>query len=99
METHHKFPKEQHGFRKKHSTSTLLNTLINDLTKYKEKGKTIGLISLDLSCAFNLLDKTVLLKKLQHIGIQKETILWLESYLSDRTQQVRIDNTLSSKNI
>ena len=95
LEAHNKFPSEQHGFRKNHSTSTLLNTLIQDLANINSAGKTAAVISLDLSKAFNLLNKNVLFLKLEKIGIGKDAITWINSFLTDRTQQVRINETYS----
>ena len=62
LENNKKFPKEQHGFRKNHSTSTLLNILVDDLSINNQLGKTSGLISMKLSSALDLFDKDVLFK-------------------------------------
>ena len=69
---------------------------MNDLTKRNSLGKSAAMISLDLSSAFNLLHKAVLILKLKSLGVGKEAISWIDSFLSDRTQQVRINETLSS---
>ena len=59
------------------------------------KGKINGIILLDLSAAFDLVDSTILLKKLKIYGLDDEFIEWIESYLTERKQAVWIDHILS----
>ena len=51
-----------------------------------------GLIK--LSKAFDSIGCTILLKKLQGLGISQTTLRWFTSYLSQRQQQVRIGKCL-----
>jgi len=49
------------------------------------------LISLDLSAAFDTVDHEVLLERLQtKFGVEGMPLTWLQSYLDDRTQYVKI---------
>ena len=50
---------------------------------------------LDLSKVFDTLNHTILLHKLQNYGITGHSLSWFKSYLSDRSQIVRIGNKLS----
>ena len=50
---------------------------------------------IDLSAAFDLVDHSLLLKKLRIYGVQEDFLLLLDSYLSDRYQAVWIDHVLS----
>ena len=86
LESHIKFPNKQHGFRKNHSTTTILNTLMEDPTKQNNLGKTPAMISLDLSSAFDLFQKEVLFHKLKNLEIGEGVISWIKSFLTDRTQ-------------
>ena len=54
------------------------------------------LASLDLSAAFDTVDYAIFLRNLQNLcGIEQTALQWFGSYLTDRTHQVCINNTLS----
>ena len=59
------------------------------------EGKLSGVVLLDLSSAFDLVDPELLLKKLKIYGFDRYILAWVESYLKNRSQAVWIDNTLS----
>ena len=52
-------------------------------------------IYLDLSKSFDTVDRTILLKKLEHYGIRGIGLRLIENYLSNRKQCVIIDGVLS----
>ena len=54
-----------------------------------------GMILVDLQKAFDTLDHGVLLEKMKHFGFRISLIKWFESYLSNRTFLVCIDNGFS----
>ena len=53
-------------------------------------------VSIYLRKAFNTIDHTILLKKLNHYGIRVIVIQWVCSYLTHRKQYVQINGTKSS---
>ena len=81
---------KQFGFRKSHSTSHAIITLVDKVSRALDTGKfTVG-VFLDLKKAFDTVDHTILLKKLHAYRIRDNHLDWFKSYLSNRTQYVTI---------
>ena len=88
----------QSAYRKSHSTETALLRIQNDILMAMDKGKVTALTLLDLSAAFDTIDHSILLKRLENwFGISGSALDWLSSYLADRSQQIKLDDTLSPK--
>ena len=60
-----------------------------------EDGELSGVCLLDMSAAFDIVDHTLLLKKLELYGFDRDSLEWIQSYLSDRRQCVSISGSLS----
>ena len=60
-----------------------------------DKGFHIGKILVDLQKAFDTLDHTVLLRKMDCIGFKESVIKWFQSYLSNITVFVTLENIFS----
>uniref|UniRef100_A0A671W1X3 Reverse transcriptase domain-containing protein n=1 Tax=Sparus aurata TaxID=8175 RepID=A0A671W1X3_SPAAU len=74
----------QSGFRSKHSTETALLKVTND-------------ILLDLTTAFDTINHTILLSRLESsLSITGTALSWLKSYLTDRQQFIHINKCASS---
>ena len=87
----------QSAYRKGHSTETaVLSVLDGLLTKADEK--LVSLVTLlDLSAAFDTLDHSVLLHRLETtFGIHSVALSWFKSYLTGRSQSVIVDGEVSS---
>ena len=61
-----------------------------------DDGNMIRVVLVDFKKAFDLVDHDILLTKLEIYGIRNEPLSWFKSYLSQRQQQVSINNTKSS---
>ena len=89
-------PTHQSGFRQKDSTAYQLARLIHRLASALDDGKTAFACFYDLSKTFDRVWHKGLLAKLHHFGVRGQAHAWLECYLSNRRQSVRINNTTSS---
>ena len=54
-----------------------------------------GVILIDLSAAFDLVDSGILIQKLRIYGLKEDILSWVLSYLTDRHQAVWIDHVFS----
>ena len=96
--SHNSYYDGQYGFREKHSTQLAALELIDRITHELDLGNTPINIYIDLSKAFDTLDHTILISKLQHYGIKGTALQLLLSYLSNRKQFVQYGDILSQKN-
>ena len=88
----------QSAYREGHSTESALLSVSNDIHLNFAKGESTALILLDLSAAFDTIDHSILLHRLSScFGIGGRVIKWLRSYLNDRSQTFKLDNTFSDR--
>ena len=86
----------QHGYKKFHSTETLVLKVVNDILVGFDKNTATILLLLDLSAAFDTVDIEKLLHILEHeYGITGTALKWFRSFLTGRTQRIRINDSLS----
>ena len=86
----------QSAYRKHHFTESALLNIQNDILLNMAKGSVTALILLDLSSAFNTIDHTILLDRLNvYYGLGELALSWFISYLSGRTHSVKVVSTLS----
>ena len=91
----HIFHPNLDGYRKNRSTQTGLIQMYDRWVKAAAAGQVSGVVLLDLSAAFDLVDPVILIQKLRIYGIDEDMLQWLESYLTGRKQGVWIDHVLS----
>ena len=87
----------QYGFRKNNSTSLAIYDLIENLLKSKDNGNIACALFLDLSKAFDTVDRNILIKKLDHYGIRGPPLELLKSYLTNRKQFTMVNGKKSSQ--
>ena len=87
----------QSGYRSGHSTQLQLMYLTHKLYKELDEGRDMTAVFLDISKYFDKIWHDGLLHKCKNDFLLSGTILqWLGSYLTDRTQQVRVGDAFST---
>ena len=77
---------DQFGFRRSHSTDLALLKFYDRVSSALAAHEHVIGVFMDLSKAFDTLDHSILLSKLEHYGIRGIALQWLASYLSMRRQ-------------
>ena len=86
----------QHGFMSNKSTTTNLLEATNFWTEHLQHHIPVDVVYLDFSKAFDRVAHQRLLRTLSSYQLDKETVIWIKSFLSNRLQQVRVNNSFSS---
>ena len=86
----------QSGNRKLHSTESSLLYSTDELRNKMDHKKMSVIVLLDMSKAFYSIRHDLMLRKLCNAGVSELACAWFESYLSQRQQVVKIQDTLSS---
>ena len=85
------YPK-QFGFQTGHSTEHAVVQMVDQILESFEYNKyTLG-VFIDLSKAFDTVDHSILLKKLELYGVTDRNHSWFKNYLSNRKQFIQINN-------
>ena len=85
----------QHGYKSGHSTITQLLAFLDSTMNILETGDDVDIIYLDLAKAFDKVDHGILLHKLFTLGIRGKVLKWIEQFLRNRKQMVRVEGSLS----
>src|ERR1043165_2452631 len=97
LEKNNLISENQSGFRKYKSTNDQILKLQDTiLKKFKNKEHVLA-IFIDFERAYDMLHVPTLLRKFQKLGIGGNTFNWVESFLSNRTFQVKVGAELSNK--
>ena len=87
----------QSAYKANHSCETALIRVQDDILKAIDSHRGVLLLLLDLSAAFDTVDHEILLGRLSsRFGIKGKALDWLRSYLTDRTQLVKVDDASST---
>ena len=83
----------QYGFRSNHSCEHAISQTVGNLLKNLENKKNSICVLLDLSKAFDTIEHSIMLEKLDPYGIRGTALSWFRSYLSDRHLRVKCRTT------
>ena len=95
LESNSAMNKNQHGFRSGRSCLSQLLEHHEQIVKGLEAGGNVDVIYLDFAKAFDKVDFSVLLKKLDKLGVRGKVGRWIKSFLTDRTQRVVVNGVKS----
>ena len=83
---------KQHGFISGRSTVTQLLRYLDECIEQISDGSVVDAIYLDFSKAFDTVPHRRLMSKLESYGITGEVKKWVESFLTGRSQTVKVNN-------
>ena len=84
------FYSKQFGFQKGHSIDRAIVHLVDQICKsFESDNYTLG-VFIDLSKAFDTIDYSILLKKLEMYSVITTNLAWFASYLNGRKQYIKI---------
>ena len=86
----------QYDFRENHSTEMATVELLDRIISALDDKQLPISIYMELSMAFCTLNHDILLDKLSYYGVEGTALQWFDSYLSNRSMYVEIDNMKSS---
>ena len=86
----------QSAYKRAHSTETALLRVTNDIFNAFDAGQSTVLVALDLSAAFDCIEHSTLLSRLQYTyGLTGAALDWMTSYLDSRRSYVRWKDCVS----
>ena len=89
--------KEQYGFVSGRSTDTQLLTSLMNWQKALDEDVPVDVIYMDFKKAFDSVPHVRLVKKLKSYGIEGNLLAWIEDFLKDRIQHVKVNNSESQE--
>ena len=91
------FSKKQFGFISGRSTTLQLIYVLNIWTEILDQGGELDVIYCDFMKAFDKVPHKRLVHKVDKYGIREDILGWIDNFLTDRTQIVKVGNEKSFK--
>ena len=88
---------EQHGFRQRRSCLSQLLNHYDEILRGLEEGHNLDIIFLDFSKVFDKVDKFILCGKIKRMGVFGKIGIWIDNFLTERTQIVLANGAQSSE--
>jgi len=95
LKTYNLLSDKQYGFLSGLSTESAMNQLVSEVLGGFNAQRCSVAVFLDLARAFDTVPHTRLLGKLEGLGVRGKALNLIESYLSNRLQYVKVDDTYS----
>ena len=95
LDSHSLLPASQFAYRKNHSTEDALALAVNRWSIAKSQRKFTGIVFVDMSKAFDRVRHERMIAVLLSFGISGMVLRWFCSYLTDRTQIIKVQGKLS----
>lgn len=92
---HNLINESQYGFRIGRSTTMAIIDAVEEITNSLDKKKYAAGVFIDLKKAFDTIDHSILLRKLERYGIRGVALSWIQSYLTGRQQYVKMGENAS----
>ena len=96
LNSHRLLYRHQSAYRPYHSCETALLNLTDNWLNAMDKSNLVGVILLDLSKGFDLVDHDTLLSKISAYHASAVSMKWFESYLWERSQICSVARSLSA---
>ena len=96
LEANNILSEHQFGFRAGRATSDQMILVYDSISKWLDEGYVTDLILFDFSKAFDIVSHSILLTKLDQLGVDRGLIAWIEAFLVGRTMSVAIRDVLSN---
>jgi ribonucleases P/MRP protein subunit RPP40 len=95
LENRHIFIPQQHGFRKGFSCESQVATFFHEIAAGVDSGFQTDAIFLDFAKAFDVVPHVKLLQKFHALGLNPLYTRWIQNFLNNRSQRVKLDNCVS----
>lgn len=95
LESHELLSNQQFGFRKNRSTEKAVSLLTDTIVSHLDSGRPCTGVFLDFSRAFDTVSISILVRRLEQMGVRGTALRWFSSYLNGRRQCVKVDSNVS----
>ena len=95
LESHRPLAASQWGFQAGKSTTTALLSTTHNILNLLEAGNEVCTMFFDFRKAFDSVPHRKLIDKMQDLGLNEHILLWVKSYLTDRSQKVIVNGKAS----